>query len=163
MHRIHEYFRKEGYHAPQKSNDGALQWVFNTRKNYFDLIHDSEESLRAFNDFMSGNRVNRKHWTDWFPAEEKLLKGFQDIPGSEHNESSIFLVDIGGGLGRDVKTMLIKFPELEDKLVLQDIQATADAAKGLGSGIRVIGHDFFNPQPIKGDMLSQERCQSKLI
>jgi hypothetical protein len=102
---------------------------------------------------MLGNRVNRHHWTDWYPVEDRLLTDFANLPGSEHNTDGIFLVDLGGGLGRDVKMLLAKFPQTRNRLVLQDLHATAESAKDIDPGIHVIGHDFFNPQPIIGKSL----------
>lgn len=81
------------------------------------------------------------------PLEEKLGKeaGDQDVP--------VLIVDVGGGKGRDLKAFHEKFPTLPGQLVLQDLASVLDdeEVKGLDDKIKVMEHDFFTPQPIKGD------------
>lgn len=81
------------------------------------------------------------------PLEEKLGKeaGDKDVP--------VLIVDVGGGKGRDLKAFHEKFPTLPGQLVLQDRASVLDdeEVKGLDDKIKVMEHDFFTPQPIKGD------------
>lgn len=82
------------------------------------------------------------------PLEEKLGKeaGDKDVP--------VLVVDVGGGKGRDLKAFHQKFPTLPGQLVLQDRASVLDdeEVKGLDEKIEVMEHDFFTPQPIKGDL-----------
>ena len=93
---------------------------------------------------MSGNRVNRKHWIDWFPIEAELLSG------SQNTTDSTLLVDVGGSKGHDLERFLDRYPESRGRLVLQDLPGVVEKVEGLSEGIQVMAHDFFTPQPIKG-------------
>ena len=75
-----EYFRSNGYVCPTDSANCAFQWTFDTKLPYFEHIHRIPESMNDFNTFMSGNRVNRKHWIDWYPVETEILSGTSGTP-----------------------------------------------------------------------------------
>lgn len=81
------------------------------------------------------------------PLEEKLGKeaGDETVP--------VLIVDVGGGKGRDLQTFHKKIPTLPGQLVLQDRASVLEneEVKGLDDKIKVMEHDFFTPQPIKGD------------
>lgn len=72
--------------------------------------------------------------------------GNRDVP--------VLIVDVGGGKGRDLKAFHKKFPTLPGQLVLQDRASVLDdeEVKGLDDKIKVMVHDLFTPQPIKGDL-----------
>lgn len=100
--------------------------------------------MSDFNTFMSGNRVNRKHWIDWFPVEAEILAGTSGTP------HGTLLVDVGGGKGHDLERFLAKFPQCKGRLTLQDLPGVLENVKKLDEGIKLMPHDFFTPQPIKG-------------
>ena len=142
--KLHEYFKSHGYACPTDSSNGAFQWAFNTKETYFHHIHKDPETMKDFDTFMSGNRSPRQHWIDWFPVESEI------ISGSHEGKDEVLLVDAGGGKGHDLETFLEKFPGFKGRLVLQDLPGIIDNLKGLNEAIQAIGHDFFNPQPVKG-------------
>lgn len=82
-------------------------------------------------------------WFTVFPSE-KQLSGF---------EGQHALVDVGGGFGHQSAALLGTYPQLKDKLVLQDLpQALEHLPPGvvIPDGIKTVPHDFFQEQPIKG-------------
>lgn len=93
---------------------------------------------------MSGNRVNRRHWIDWYPVEAEILSGTFGTP------HGTLLVDVGGGKGHDLERFLAKYPQSKGRLILQDLPGVLDNVKQLDEGIKLMSHDFFTPQPIKG-------------
>jgi hypothetical protein len=55
------------------------------------------------------------------------------------------LVDIGGGVGRDLIAFKQQYPSLLGKLILQEILVVIDSIKDLPAGIDATKHDFFVP------------------
>lgn len=142
--KMHEYFRLNGYVCPTDSLDCAFQWTFDTEIPYFEHIHNDAERMKDFNTFMSGNRVNRKHWIDWFPVEAEIFSG------TSGTSEDVLLVDVGGSKGHDLERFLGKYPKSKGRLVLQDLPGVLKNVKGLNEGIKTMSHDFFTAQPIKG-------------
>lgn len=63
------------------------------------------------------------------------------------------MIDIGGGIGKDLTVFLASYPSLRDAVVLQDQPAAIDTARENGVenlGIKPTVHDFFTEQPVKG-------------
>ncbi|MCJ1433696.1 hypothetical protein MMC27_003060 [Xylographa pallens] len=138
-----QYFKAHGYTCPTDSSDCPFQWVFKTKRTYFETIHESPDAMKAFNDFMKEIRSTRKFWADWFPVEKEIISGFGG--GAE----DILLVDVGGGNGHDLESFLALFPQAKGHLLLQDLPGTISNLKEK-EGVRYMAHDFFTPQPIKG-------------
>jgi hypothetical protein len=84
-------------------------------------------------------------WFDFYPVKEKL---------SGVSALDTTLVDIGGGVGHDVLAFREKFPDIQGKLIFEDLPSVVESgvSKGLPSGVEGVGHDFFKPQPasVKG-------------
>ena len=139
-----EYFLKKGHMCPNDSTNCGFQWALGTNLTYFEHIQNDPSRRKDFDTFMSGNRINRKHWVDWFPVESELLT---DV--SSDKENHILLVDVGGNRGHDLKRFLDKYPACSGRLVLQDLPGVVSNAKGL-EGIEIMAHDFFTLQPVKG-------------
>ncbi|KIX09480.1 uncharacterized protein Z518_00560 [Rhinocladiella mackenziei CBS 650.93] len=64
------------------------------------------------------------------------------------------LVDVGGGQGQSIMQILQATPSLDpSRMVLQDLPEPvqqAQESKMLPEGVRIMVHDFWTPQPIKG-------------
>lgn len=65
---------------------------------------------------------------------------------------AFLLVDVGGGLRHDLEDFEARYPHLPGRLVLQERQEVISQIKDLSSGIEASVHDFFTPQPIKGNL-----------
>ena len=83
----------------------------------------------------------------FYPVESNLANDAKTVDGA------VFLVDIGGGKGHDLQELHRKYLKLPGKLVLQDLREVVEEAKssGLDQKIVTMEHDFFTPQPIKGN------------
>ncbi|KAA6411723.1 MAG: hypothetical protein FRX48_05004 [Lasallia pustulata] len=141
---LHDYFRGHGYACPTDNSNCAFQWTFKTEAGYFEYVHSNPEKLSAFNTFMSGNRSTRKHWIDWFPVESEVLSGFSG------GVDDVLIVDVGGGKGHDLERFLEKHPQANGHLVLQDLPKTISSIGESKEGIRIMSHNFFSAQPLKG-------------
>ncbi|KAL9610615.1 MAG: hypothetical protein Q9167_004689 [Letrouitia subvulpina] len=139
------YFAEHGYQSPTDRMNGPFQHALHTSLSYFDFLHSDERKMRNFNNFMAGSRGARKHWTEWFPVRDVVLRDLNTL-----NIHTKLLVDMGGGKGHDLARFLKEFPEATGRLVLQDLPGTVATMEDLGSGIDVQSHNLFTAQPVRG-------------
>ena len=102
--------------------------------------------FKNFNTWLGGSHEGRLHWLEWFPVEEEVVRGL------ERDEKAVTMVDVGGGLGQELLGLKKKYPELPGRLVLQDL---AETIKGVPETtvFEPTAHDFFTPQPVKGQCI----------
>ena len=93
---------------------------------------------------MRAQRDGRVDWLDFYPFEERIVHGFQN------KNDAVLMVDIGGGLGHVIESVLDKHPGLEGRCILQDLSETIKQSQPSKAGMEAMAHDFFSPQPIKG-------------
>lgn len=77
---------------------------------------------------------------DFYPVQDRL--------GSAKSPEDVLLVDIGGGDGGDLKRFRNAFPELEGRLVLQDLGPVVKRAAD--PAYEAMEYDWMQSQPIKG-------------
>ena len=145
---IPAYLKMSDYRNPTNVADGPFQYSHNTQSTHFRWLADRPEHLQRFNNYMKGCRERKRSWMDpgFYPVKERLENGFK-----KDQQDSVFLVDVGGGLGHDLEELKAKHADLPGSLVLQD-QAAVIAQIGKASpGIELTAHDFFTPQPVKGE------------
>ena len=80
-------------------------------------------------------------WFEYFPVSSKLNVASPD---------DTLLVDIGGGVGHDLIALKNANPDLQGKMIVQDIPVVIDSINNLPSGIQAMKHNFFSEQPVKG-------------
>lgn len=83
-----------------------------------------------------------------YPVYQRLEEGWK-------REDSVFLVDVGGGFGDNLKEFRAKFGHITGLLVLQDREDVFARMGNVPIGIVSSVHDFFTPQPITGE---HHRC-----
>ena len=146
---IPSFLKANGYQNPIDSMNTPVQRAFNSPKHFFELLVD-QDALNNFQTLMSSYRTGRAEFLDVFPAEDRLIKGAKS--------DRALLVDVGGGLGHDLRKFADKFPRAEGRLILQD---QPDVIKQVSQTdtMECMVHDFFTPQPVKGKDIN--RCCSK--
>lgn len=102
--------------------------------------------LDRFNTFMEGNRTGTPHWADWFPVQERILKGAA-------TDGRSLIVDIAGGRGHELQGFKQRFPHAPGELVLEDLPVVIDDIYSLDEEITRLKHDFFKPQPVHGSFV----------
>ncbi|KAI7978217.1 hypothetical protein EIK77_009757 [Talaromyces pinophilus] len=140
--KLFEYFENNGYKNPEDAFEAPFQFAYNTKQHYFGWLQTQPEAQSAFNSVMTfSQQLRGKNWFEIYPVAEKL------------NSSSdrVLLVDIGGGVGHDVIAFKKRFPDMVGELVVQDLPQVIESIDGaLPDGIIAIGHNMFEPQPIRG-------------
>ena len=103
-----------------------------------------------FNDHISGTHTGLSNWMNkkYYPLEENLVKG------ASEKEDAIFFIDVGGGNGHDIQEVCRQYPSVNKRMILQDqttvIEELADTK--LDFRIKPMAHNFFQEQPIKGNL-----------
>ena len=146
--KLPEYLKQTKWKNPNDSFDGPWQFALPTKLQYFEWLQQNPKEQEAFNTHMALQRMERgPNWFEFYPIEERLL-------ANDSDKSRVFLVDVGGGVGHDLAVFSTKFPQLANRLVLEDqTHVLADVYKQdfkLDSQIHRIAVDLFKSQPIKG-------------
>lgn len=122
--------------------------------NLFQLLHQNNQ-VAGFEAIMKAWAVDLKHWSDdkagFYPFNERLVQG------AKKGDDEAFIVDVGGGQGIDCTKILKLHPaeSLPGPLILQDLPQLIDTipAGSLPDIVRPMVHDYYTPQPIKGETL----------
>ncbi|CAG7972164.1 unnamed protein product [Penicillium salamii] len=139
--KLPEYFEEKGWKNPDDIQDSPFNFALGSKRGYFDYMSSKPYYQNAFDTVMaSPYRRDEKSWMDFFPVEEKLRV---------QNASDVLLVDVGGGRGKDLQIFRDRFPDLQGRLVLQDLSHVAGTAD-IPSEIETQAHNFFDEQPVKG-------------
>lgn len=97
--------KKSNYGNPNNIADAPFQYARNTQDPFFVWLAERPEHFQHFNNYMSGYRQGKRSWMDpgFYPVNERLENGSKkDI------QDSVFLVDVGGGLGHDLEELKAK-------------------------------------------------------
>ena len=79
------------------------------------------------------------------PVQHEVLSGFKN------EKDAVLMIDFGGGRGHDLMAFRKQFPQAPGRLILQDQQHVIESAV-LSDGTEKMGHNFFTPQPIHGQL-----------
>jgi hypothetical protein len=137
------YFAEKGYTCPTDAYDSPFQYAHRTNQHCFEWLAARPRLQKAFNAVMTLARVNEAApWFEHFPVQTKL---------AVQSNAEVALVDVGGGVGHDIIALKRRFPEIQGRFVLQDIEPVIQDAKtrGLPEDIEVMAVDFFQTQPVK--------------
>jgi len=143
-----DYFRAEGYAAPHNASDGPWQRANGTvGRTTFDVwLADGEPAgswpgeRERFNRFMHRSRGGRPHWFEGWDLRGRVLADYAARPGE------IFMVDLGGGHGQDLRALHKTFPGV-GRLVLTDLPVVLDEIDraSLPADIDIAPQDLFQP------------------
>lgn len=111
---------------------------------FFGRLQKTPACMEAFTGHMEA-------WTSWKTPWTKVYDTARLLEGADLNKGSLFVVDVGGNTGIDITHVLNKHPELPaGSLVLQDLPKIIANAQ-VDNKITAVAHDFFLPQPAKGE------------
>ena len=139
------YLKKVGYTNPTEVTNGPFQAAHKTDLPAYAWMDQTPPYIEAFNNYMSVYRAGKPSWVDagFYPVSDRLI----DVFNAEY--SDVFLVDVGGGMGHDLRELREKYPHVPGKLILQDRAEVISAAAGTAEdGFEAAAHDFFTAQPV---------------
>lgn len=140
---IPAYLKSTSYRNPTDPLNSPLQYAFKSEKHFFDILVE-QDAMSSFQTFMSDYRADRAELLDIYPADERLLQGF------DSSSDAILFVDVGGGRGHEIEKFVGRFPQKKSRMVLQDLPHVVKEVDG-SSTMDVMAYDFFTPQPIQGE------------
>lgn len=143
FHHLASFLAKTDYQVPNDNAKGPVQHALQTDKPFFAILQENARLGSAFNDFMTGYGKVRPSWVGYYPVQERLITGA--------SQNTPLLVDVGGGLGRDISHFHTTFPDAGGALILQDTPSVITQAQSstpsLPQAITATPHDFFTAQP----------------
>lgn len=121
----------------------------NTNDHYFDWLARNPEAQSAFNTVMGNRRGMQKNWFEMYPVLERFNHTETETEGKGEKDS-VLLVDVGGNEGHELVAFRKRFPNLQGRLILQDIPSVVEGITApLGENIDIVKYNMFDPQPIK--------------
>lgn len=142
------YLKETNFANPSSSTNTPFQFEFGTKLTHFEWLKQNPRQLQAFNSWMTVHQDEVGYeWYDFYPFEEKGLAW-----AKAHAHGKPLLVDVGGGVGHDLKGLEAAFTldKSDHTLVLQDLPDVVENVSGTGSNVQVMGYNFFDPQPVSG-------------
>lgn len=111
----------------------------------FDELKQHPADMAIFQTVMTANAASKTPWTDLFPTKQLSDARRLNVP---------LVVDVGGGSGHDIERLHKSMIHIEPgALVLQDLKPVIERA-AVHKSVRMMVHDFFEEQPIKGTSCS---------
>jgi len=147
-----EYFEKYGRREPRTTSPvpGSFAWG-HPEVPIWDVIAQNPEHARIFAASMKIQSIHHAELVG--EAAQYSLKWV----GEEiHRHDAPLLVDVGGGHGQLLKSILSEVPGIPtERCVLQERGEVIDEARRLDdpalAGISYMAHDFHKEQPVKGE------------
>ncbi|OIW29209.1 S-adenosyl-L-methionine-dependent methyltransferase [Coniochaeta ligniaria NRRL 30616] len=147
------FLAKTQYKEPMDAQDTNFMDTNPDRLGLFAFLQTDRDSQAHFMGAMRGLSRRKRPWTDYYDTSALV---------DDHDAGKPLLVDVGGGHGLDVLRMLERHSGIDNEvvplgeLVLQDLpEVVALAREKLEAGdnlnkVKVMAHDFFEPQPLAG-------------
>ena len=138
------FLAKTGYKEPQDAKNSNYADHSVGHLDFFGKCVAEPAYQESFSIFMKGWARYKVPWPTFYDTGSL-------IDGDDLSNGGVLCVDIGGHHGIDLTRLLDKHPDLPaGSLVLEDLPEVVKGATDLNEKIRVIPHDMFQPQPVKG-------------
>lgn len=143
-HNLPKYLAKIGYKEPTAVEGNNHSDSDPDDLNFFARLQKSPKYYEDFTGHMEA-------WTAWKTPWTKIYDLSRLLEGAKLDDGSPLVVDVGGNTGIDITYVLKALPDLPaGSLVLQDLPEIISRAK-VDDKITAMVHDFFLPQPVKGE------------
>jgi len=157
-----DFLVDKGYRNITDKNHTVHQDAWKTSVDAFTWLSQHPKNFSDFNLYMATQRRTAPTWLSEYPLEAEIRGWVPRKP---------LFVDVGGGIGHQCVELIVRYPELPGRIVLQDLAHCIDEALQ-SPGLDVMVHDMYGPQPIKGakyyymrailHVLPDERCRTVL-
>lgn len=143
--RLQEYLRGTGWKDPKSTTESPYAAIHQTGgKGFFDHLSNKPDRMLAFNQAMTVQTMTSMWLIDLFPWRQHLLK--QDT-----TSDTVLVVDVGGGEGNALLRIQSLCEGIPGRLILQDRPVVMDNTELSLGRVEKMGHNFFKPQPVKGE------------
>ncbi|KAK4206968.1 hypothetical protein QBC37DRAFT_105079 [Rhypophila decipiens] len=137
FHALPDHLRENGYRN-ETPGSSALRKGLGASKGLFPWLKQNPDVAADFQSLMGVPKQG--NGLDCVPLDESI--------SSSHHGDTV-LVDIGGNTGQQASRLVMQYPELAGRVVVQDREETIANAQSV-KGVQLQAHDFFQPQPVKG-------------
>ncbi|KAI1123674.1 S-adenosyl-L-methionine-dependent methyltransferase [Nemania abortiva] len=86
----------------------------------YEWLQHHPTNSQYFHDFMGAHRIGVRTWLD-----EKAATELMSVLREQDRLGAVFFVDVGGGLGQQCKLLKSMYPDLQGRVILQDLPGTA--------------------------------------
>ena len=138
-----EFLRTRDYQDITDEKATVFQPAYNTELDPYTYFSRHPDNLKALVEYMALEQSVRGCWLEKYPFEN-------EIRDWNPTSNEVLFVDIGGNVGHYCAVLKRKFPEMPGRVLLEDLPDTLSHALST-PGVEKLGHDFFQPQPIKGE------------
>lgn len=143
-----------GYRAPKEARETSFFCAKGA--TMFEWLKYNPEQRKSFDNYMAFRRKNALRWFEVFPITDQFLAGLRSDP------HAVLIVDVGGSHGHDLLSLKQRFPGLPGRMILQDLPETIDLLGGVLSGIEPMAYNFYNPQPVTGELTSNRIYKGRI-
>lgn len=144
-----KFAKDTGYKNPTSIADSNFAHYAGEGKTVFGFYTENPSYGKDFSDVMTTYAGTKTAWPDLYPSSNIL-------DGAKSDRALV--VDQGGSVGHDLLKFYNKNKNVPDgSLILQDLPDIVELAK-LESPLTKQGHDFFQPQPVKGARAYYMHC-----
>jgi demethylsterigmatocystin 6-O-methyltransferase len=134
------FLRANRYQDVTDGKNTVFQPAYNTDLDTYAWFSQNPLQMGALIKYMAMEQTVRGRWLDEYPIRDQMKGWNSELPA---------FVDIGGNVGHYCAMFKNNFPDVPGRVILQDLPDTLRHALKT-PGVEAIGHDFFQPQPVKG-------------
>lgn len=144
---IPKYLAKTGYKNPTTS--APFNLAYNTEMPVFEWRKHNPENAKAGQAFMAAQRMGQRSiWDGRVPVHDLELSK-EDLATGR-----VMFCDVGGGMGHQCLELRKYHPELQGKMVTEDLPLAQNMITNKSEmeelDIHAMPHDFMTEQPVKG-------------
>ncbi|KAI6091657.1 putative O-methyltransferase [Hypoxylon rubiginosum] len=138
------FLAKTSYREPLDSKKTSYHESFPEGLPFFERGLSNPIYQESWSGFMTAWAKYKIPWPQFYDTASL-------IEGADLSDGKPLVVDIGGHHGVDLLTLPGKHPDLSaGSLILQDLPGVVSGLDLGTDKVKVMGHDFFEPQPIHG-------------
>lgn len=137
-----DYLAETKYKNITDNGKTVIQKAFNIDIPGFIWFPSQPKRFAYFQQVMTVQRAGALDWLSVFPVQKEV-----GTWSAEPNKA--VFVDVGGGFGHQCLAFKSKYPNLDGRVILQDIPQTLEHVPPM-EGVEVMVQNFFEPQAIKG-------------
>ena len=139
-------FLAESKYQEITSNENTpFQQGHNTKLTAFQWLTQQPKLFNALQQVMTA--LQSSDWITGSGCLEREASAIQVSPPEQSEKP--FFVDVGGGHGHQCVQLRDKYPNLRNRLVLQDLPQAVDKLPPI-DGVKIMAQDFFEKQAVQG-------------
>jgi len=138
--RLPSFLKEKGYRNITDKNHAVHQDAWKTSLDAFTWLSQHPKNSSDFNQYMATQGRTTPTWLSEYPLGAEIQGWDPKKP---------LFVDVGGGIGHQCVELIVRYPKLLGRIVLQDLAHCMDEALQ-SPRFDVMVHDIYDRQPIKG-------------